>query len=75
MIIGKKLQAFPVPGIDIQGRKLFVEVLDLDNETTVQQACLFVEHALKEWADSTPGVDYKKSSLANPLRKVLIDGN
>ena len=75
MIIGRKHQAYPVPGIEIQGRKLFVEVLDLDNETTVREACLFVEHALKEWANQTPGVNYKKKTNANPLRKVLLDGN
>ena len=73
MIIGHKTQAYPVPGIKIQGRQLFIEILAVDNESQVAEAAAYVEKAMKEWAELKPGVNYTKKINCNPLRKTIIN--
>ena len=74
MIIGSKTTGYPVPGIEIEGRKLFLEVLPVDNESKVQEACMFVERALKEWANMKPGVNFTRKVNCNPLRATILEG-
>jgi len=72
MIIGTKTTGYPVPGIKIGNRRLFLEVLEIDNEAEVHRAAAYVERALKEWADMKPGVNFTKEANVNPLRKEII---
>lgn len=67
-----KTQGYPVPGVEIQGRKLFVEILPGDSENTMQEACAFVGKAMKEWAQLTKA-NYKVEYDGNILKPTQIE--
>lgn len=51
MIIGSKTTGMPVPGVSLAGRKLFVEVLDLDSEQQHEKIGAFLCCATKCFAE------------------------
>ena len=73
MIIGSKTTGYPVPGIEFEGRKLYVEILPMDNENVVHEIAGWVERALKTYAQTTPGVKFTKKTNMNPLQPVNVE--
>lgn len=67
-----KTQGYPVPGVEIEGRKLFMEILPGDSESKIQEACAFVEKAMKEWAQLTKA-NYKVSYDGSILKPTKIN--
>lgn len=72
LINPNKKMGYPVPGVEIDGRKLFMEILETDTESSIQEACAFVERAMKEWADLKPGVKYTKQLNSDVLKPTPI---
>ena len=74
-IIGRKRSAYPVPGVQFNGRKLFIEILPADNEKDVVACASFVSNALRDWADRTKGVKYTKKVNTEALGRLQIEDN
>ena len=72
MIIRSGTYGFPVPGVQFNGRKLFLEARSEDSESDTQQIADYIGNALRQWADLT-NANYTTKLNIDELAKTKLE--
>lgn len=72
MIISHKQQAYPVPGVEFDGRRLFLEIKAGDGESTMKIACSMVETLIMAGARVTK-TKCVKTKTVRPVEKTVME--
>lgn len=73
MIIGSKTMGYPVPGLQFDNHKLFMEILPSDTEETMIELVKFVEEKMKMSVKFDPTIRYTKVANLNGLNPVILE--
>jgi uncharacterized membrane protein len=67
-----KTTAYPVPGVKVNGRQLFLEIKTMDTEKTMKELAEATAEFFKTSCDLRNDVKYKKQFSCDKLDRVII---